>query len=87
MPGIFDRLTDSSQYTGAHKARFDAGGQGRGRVGCVAEGEDITLAKIANRERVREGAASRLHPCRASRWHQQRAHHKQPIRQPRDWDG
>ena len=30
---IFDRLTDSSQYTGAHKHRFDAQGRGRGLQG------------------------------------------------------
>ena len=30
---IFDRLTDSSQYTGAHKHRFDAQGRGRGQAG------------------------------------------------------
>eukprot|EP00947_MAST-08B_sp_MAST-8B-sp1_P001764 g1764.t1 len=31
--GIFDRLTDSSLYTGAHKARFNADGTGRGLGG------------------------------------------------------
>lgn len=30
---IFDKLTDSSQYTGAHKHRFDACGHGRGLAG------------------------------------------------------
>jgi hypothetical protein len=30
---IFDRLTDSSQYTGAHKHRFDQHGRGRGLEG------------------------------------------------------
>eukprot|EP00823_Brevimastigomonas_motovehiculus_P003911 TRINITY_DN247_c0_g2_i1.p1 TRINITY_DN247_c0_g2~~TRINITY_DN247_c0_g2_i1.p1 ORF type:complete len:191 (+),score=46.88 TRINITY_DN247_c0_g2_i1:125-697(+) len=30
---IFDRLTDSSQYTGAHKLRFDDSGNGRGLSG------------------------------------------------------
>lgn len=30
---IFDRLTDPSQYTGAHKLRFDADGKGRGKAG------------------------------------------------------
>ena len=32
-PSIFDKLTDSNLYTGAHKARFDAGGNGRGMAG------------------------------------------------------
>jgi hypothetical protein len=31
--GIFDRLTDTSLYTGAHKARFDQHGQGKGLAG------------------------------------------------------
>jgi len=31
--GIFARLTDSSQYTGAHKHRFDESGKGRGLAG------------------------------------------------------
>ena len=30
---IFDRLTDTSQYTGSHKHRFDAQGRGRGLQG------------------------------------------------------
>ena len=30
---IFDRLTDTSLYTGAHKHRFDADGRGRGIAG------------------------------------------------------
>ncbi|KAG2501212.1 hypothetical protein HYH03_001025 [Edaphochlamys debaryana] len=30
---IFDKLTDPTQYTGAHKHRFDATGQGRGATG------------------------------------------------------
>lgn len=32
-PSIFDKLTDHTQFTGAHKARFDANGRGRGKVG------------------------------------------------------
>ena len=32
-PSIFDKLTDSSQYTGAHKSRFDMNGNGRGMAG------------------------------------------------------
>ena len=30
---VFDKLTDHTQFTGAHKARFDASGRGRGKVG------------------------------------------------------
>uniref|UniRef100_A0A0G4FUC5 Doublecortin domain-containing protein n=1 Tax=Chromera velia CCMP2878 TaxID=1169474 RepID=A0A0G4FUC5_9ALVE len=34
MPDAFlERMTDASQYTGAHKARFDADGNGRGLAG------------------------------------------------------
>eukprot|EP00026_Physarum_polycephalum_P016380 Phypoly_transcript_17269.p1 GENE.Phypoly_transcript_17269~~Phypoly_transcript_17269.p1 ORF type:complete len:105 (+),score=23.55 Phypoly_transcript_17269:456-770(+) len=32
---IFDRLTDPSKYTGAHKNRFDANGKGKGIDGRV----------------------------------------------------
>jgi hypothetical protein len=31
--GGVDRLTDASQYTGAHRERFDASGRGRGIEG------------------------------------------------------
>lgn len=37
-PSIFDKLTDPSLYTGAHKARFDTSGKGRGKEGR----EDVT---------------------------------------------
>jgi len=30
---IFDKLTDTSLYTGAHRERFDAGGRGKGMAG------------------------------------------------------
>ena len=30
---IYDRLTDTSLYTGAHKHRFDSDGRGRGAAG------------------------------------------------------
>ena len=30
---IFDRLTDTKLYTGAHKHRFNADGSGRGKAG------------------------------------------------------
>ena len=32
---IFDRLTDPSKYTGAHKERFDKDGRGKGLAGRV----------------------------------------------------
>lgn len=33
MPSIFDKLTDPKLYTGAHKARFDQDGKGKGLAG------------------------------------------------------
>jgi hypothetical protein len=39
-PSIFDKLTDSSLYTGAHKQRFDASGKGRGLDGRDSGGVD-----------------------------------------------
>jgi hypothetical protein len=50
---IFDRLTDSSQYTGAHKHRFDQYGRGKG---------------LAGRDRVMKGSgyvSSRTHEGRS----------------------
>jgi len=42
-PSIFDKLTDSSQYTGTHKNRFNSDGSGRG---------------IAGRDSIRKGGVS-----------------------------
>jgi len=39
-PSIFDKLTDTSQYTGAHKQRFDSTGKGRGLAGRDSGGVD-----------------------------------------------
>eukprot|EP01118_Nematostelium_gracile_P014412 TRINITY_DN5606_c0_g1_i2.p1 TRINITY_DN5606_c0_g1~~TRINITY_DN5606_c0_g1_i2.p1 ORF type:complete len:181 (+),score=52.99 TRINITY_DN5606_c0_g1_i2:70-543(+) len=33
QPSIFDKLTDTSLYTGSHKERFDSDGKGRGLAG------------------------------------------------------
>ena len=41
-PGsIFDKLTDSSGYTGAHRERFDKRGRGRGKLGRTSSEEKI----------------------------------------------
>jgi hypothetical protein len=40
MGGIYDKLTDTSQYTGAHQARFDEDGKGRGLDGRDMGGEN-----------------------------------------------
>ncbi|KAI6182479.1 hypothetical protein M3Y97_00384500 [Aphelenchoides bicaudatus] len=33
--GVFNRLTDHTKYTGAHKERFDSSGRGKGKAGRV----------------------------------------------------
>jgi hypothetical protein len=49
---IFDRLTDTSKYTGAHKARFGADGRGRGlsgRDGGINQNPTASLANLTRR--------------------------------------
>lgn len=48
QPGIFDRLTDSSKYTGAHKERFNQDGTGKGIVGRVDGGGPKDLSSMVN---------------------------------------
>ncbi|KAK2952003.1 hypothetical protein BLNAU_13103 [Blattamonas nauphoetae] len=48
---IFDKLTDSSQYTGAHKQRFNADGTGRGKAGRDA-GIDSQTADLSQMTRT-----------------------------------
>jgi hypothetical protein len=58
---IFDRLTDTSQYTGAHSGRFDADGKGRGIKGRTDSTEATAaggLAGLANR-RAADGRGRR----------------------------
>jgi p25-alpha len=47
---IFDRLNDPSNYSGAHRNRFDADGKGRGKAGRtddqVADLKDITRTSL-----------------------------------------
>jgi hypothetical protein len=47
---IFSRLTDSSQYTGTHKHRFDDNGNGRGLAGRDQAILTKDLSQITNRE-------------------------------------
>jgi hypothetical protein len=53
-PSIFDKLTDASLYTGAHKQRFDSTGKGRGLDGRDSGGVDRAkvsdLSQITNRK-------------------------------------
>ena len=55
--GIFDRLTDSSQYTGTHKHRFDASGRGRGLDGrdrISKGGFGLGVSRILGKQSIKE---------------------------------
>lgn len=45
---MLDRLTDTSQYTGSHKHRFDASGRGKGIAGrdLAAKGAGMSPGSI-----------------------------------------
>jgi hypothetical protein len=43
---IYDRLTDTRGYTGAHKQRFDASGRGRGAAGRRGDDGVSDLSQI-----------------------------------------
>jgi hypothetical protein len=49
-PSIFDKLTDASLYTGAHKQRFDSSGKGRGLDGRDSGGMD--RSKVADLSQI-----------------------------------
>jgi len=53
-PSIFDKLTDSSLYTGAHKQRFDSGGKGRGLAGRDSGGMDRSRVSDLSQITVRK---------------------------------
>ena len=40
VTGGVDKMTDASQYTGAHKERFDADGKGKGADGRVDKADN-----------------------------------------------
>lgn len=44
--GFTKRMTDTSKYTGAHKARFDKQGKGRGKAGRVSSDKVGDLSDI-----------------------------------------
>jgi len=49
--GVYSKLTDTTQYTGSHKNRFDANGTGLGAAGRVtAESGTKDLSQLVNRE-------------------------------------
>ena len=55
-PSIFEKLTDHTQFTGAHKQRFDRDGRGRGKVGRTEDHEMWAtegMKVIVNRSRPR----------------------------------
>jgi hypothetical protein len=53
-PSIFDKLTDASLYTGAHKQRFDSSGKGRGLDGRDSGGVDRTKVSDLSQLTVRK---------------------------------
>ena len=52
---IFDRLTDTSSYSGTHKHRFDADGQGRGLAGRDAVSKGGGIATVGTRSNYTGG--------------------------------
>jgi len=48
---IFDRLTDASKYTGAHKHRFDSSGRGRGLDGRDGGARGFTTSDLSQMTR------------------------------------
>ena len=60
---VFDKLTDSKQYTGAHKSRFDATGKGTGLAGrdSVAVGKGAGVYQGGN-VRVQPAAHIQIKP-------------------------
>ena len=54
---IFDKLTDHNQFTGAHKARFDAKGRGQGKAGRTELTETWSDPKVSVGAIVRNAAA------------------------------
>ena len=47
-PNIFDRLTDTKNYTGAHKERFNEDGSGKGKDGRVDKTAPKNLSEMVN---------------------------------------
>jgi len=47
--GVYDKLTNTSMYTGSHKERFDANGIGKGSAGRDMVTQTDSLHKIVNR--------------------------------------
>ena len=65
---IFDRLTDTAQYTGAHKKRFGQGGQGLGLAGRRDSQATIwDLSTVLKDDHVNKGGSPETVPG----WHQQ----------------
>ena len=58
---IFDKLTDTSQYTGSHKNRFDSTGRGRGIEGRVDRVEnDGYVAAFKEKKDLKEKSLSKV---------------------------
>jgi len=71
---VFDRLTDSKKYTGAHKHRFDESGKGRGKDGrdVIAKGRahvpsmGVSNQASASPSSKKSASASAASPSNAS---------------------
>ena len=64
---IFDRLTDTAKFTGAHKERFDKCGRGKGKAGRTQEGETIgDISQIVGADRGAPKSPGRGHMSGAS---------------------
>jgi len=59
---VVDRLTDTSKYTGAHKARFDKEGRGLGKVGRDM-GNESKITDLSQLTRANLQAAKKVDPC------------------------
>ena len=49
---VFNRLTDTNQYTGTHKLRFDENGVGKGSEGRDQTSKTSSLDKVVERSAV-----------------------------------
>ncbi|KAJ3199475.1 hypothetical protein HK099_003160 [Clydaea vesicula] len=64
--GIFDRLTDTSLYTGTHKLRFDENGNGLGLDGRDSGIDGNTLDRMVNRASSSKARARSLSQSRTN---------------------
>jgi p25-alpha len=61
MSNVVDRLTNTSNYTGAHKERFNADGSGKGKSGRVDLVNSDGSTSSPSRNHEVKGSTERLH--------------------------